>query len=199
MDAIRICRECLTIKPLAEFAKDGRKYRRRCLPCYNEVRRPSNRAFNRRRRSNPEYLEKQRVWGRNWGRSEKGHKTRNEHQRKARQNPVRAFSDRLSRLLRDALNSRGLKKAGRTRELLGYTPEALFKHLRRFIGKPCKWCGTEIYNWRNTAVDHKTPLCTAKTKEDILRLNKLTNLRLIHYVCNSEKGSRLLTKAPKSK
>lgn len=199
MDAVRTCRECLAEKPLVEFAKDGRKYRRRCLPCYNTVRRPTNRERNKKRRTNPEYLDKQRVWGRNWNRTPKGRQTRNTHQRKARENPVRAFSDRLSHLLRDALNSRGIKKDGRTRDLLNYTPEALFEHLRKFIGHPCKWCGTEIYNWLRTAIDHKIPLCTAKTKEDVLRLNRLTNLRLLHFVCNLEKGSRLLTKAPKPK
>lgn len=191
-----MCKDCGASELLVEFAKSRGKNRLRCLACYNARQRPANRARNKKRYQNPDYKERLRAWQRRWNKTPRGRTSRARNKRHQRENPVMAFADRLSGLLRKALNERGIRKDKRTRELVGYSPEDLYNHLRKYIGKKCGWCGTEIYNWMNCSIDHIIPLHTAKTKEDVLKLNELSNLRLLHFDCNLKKGGKLPTKKP---
>ena len=60
--------------------------------------------------------------------------------------------------------------------------------------KICKKCGIEKWNWKYLSkvhVDHIVPLKTAKTENDIIRLNHYTNLQLLKAEYNLHKGAKL--------
>lgn len=110
--------------------------------------------------------------------------------KKRREDPVYAFGDRLRSLMRSAWYDIDQPKPGKTFELLGYSHIDLYTHLLRFLNQACLGgCGTilvkEICN-----IDHILPLASAKTSEDILRLNRLENLRLLCEPCNLHKISQ---------
>lgn len=188
MDAVRICKVCHVLKFLTDFAKDGIYYRWTCLSCYRRKNFSRNRARNYQ---NPEYLAKQRIRQRRWNKTPAGRQSKARQKRHQRENPVVMLADRLSSLLRSTFRKRGIKKDRRTRELLGYGPGELYRHLRWYINRPCGWCGKKIVLGEMAAIDHIVPLRTAKTKEEVLKLNALKNLRLLHAGCNLKKGGKL--------
>ena len=112
--------------------------------------------------------------------------------KKRRENPLNVFKAHISIRLWGALLRIGGQKAGRrTEELLGFTKQALHDHLISFLDKPCGWCTIPLMSLTETSIDHIIPICTAKTEAEVISLNQLPNLRLVHKVCNSMKGSKL--------
>lgn len=107
---------------------------------------------------------------------------------KKRQDPIGNLSNRLRLSMRKAYRKGGVSKTGRTFSLLGYTPKQLYNHLSVFYTQPCQRCGSDIDSL-NAHMDHILPIGTAKTEEDIIRLNQLGNLRMICSVCNLKKIS----------
>lgn len=111
--------------------------------------------------------------------------------RKRKQNPIYNLGDRVRAALKYALKHRGLTKQGSSFELLGYTPVELHEHLVKYLGQPCVCCNIAVVSMESCHLDHKIPICTASSTEDVLQLNRLSNLRLICPKCNMMKGGRL--------
>lgn len=125
----------------------------------------------------------------------KGRADCNRRQRKflaaRRKDPIWQFRKRLSTRLRHSFNSLGLKKASTTDKLLGYNALALWQHLKVFLDKPCGWCGVILtLKLDELAIDHIVPISSGKTEQEIITLNALENLRLIHGVCNAQKHAK---------
>jgi len=119
-------------------------------------------------------------------------KERNEHERNKRKtDPLSKFKADIRVLVYRAFKNLKLIKGGKTFELLGYTPKELYIHLMSFVNKPCVYnkCNIEeLITVENSQNDHIIPTCIAETKEDIIKLNQLNNLRLIHVECNLKKS-----------
>lgn len=105
------------------------------------------------------------------------------HNARRRANPVTCFADRIRVRLRTALNSKGYVKKSKTYGRLGYTQADLYRHLSSYFGSPCEICGFML-TMGNAEIDHIVPLYTAKSEEDVWKLNMLDNLRLICGDCN---------------
>lgn len=104
--------------------------------------------------------------------------------------PIKVLEDRIRTRLRKVLNERGLNKRRKTFELLGYMPQELWAHLEPYLGKHCECgCGT-IVELDSCHIDHIIPLLNARTEEELIELNALTNLRLICASCNLHREKR---------
>ena len=107
-------------------------------------------------------------------------------QRDRRKNdPVLAMQARLSRLHRHALSSVGEIKSSSTFDLLGYTPREFKEHIEKQFTDGMGW-----HNMDQWQIDHITPSSEAVTKEDVIRLNQLFNLRPVWARENNKKKNK---------
>lgn len=109
---------------------------------------------------------------------------------KVKNDPLYRLSQRLRRLIKIACRKKGLIKRKSTFKLLGFTPMDVFNALKQYLDKPCIICGVVIIDILSSSshLDHIIPISVAKTMEDIIRLNQLSNLRLICRTCNIKKS-----------
>jgi hypothetical protein len=104
--------------------------------------------------------------------------------------PVYKMKVSIRKLLVKVMNG---SKSQRCEEILGCSYSDLHKHIESQFEPWMTWenkgkySGTLNYGWD---VDHIIPLCTAKTVEDIIRLNHYTNLRPLcsHVNRNIKRG-----------
>lgn len=105
--------------------------------------------------------------------------------RRTRNRIIRDPLFRLSRRIRSAIglhiSKRGYTKKSKTAEILGCTFEQFKQHLESKFELWMSWdnygkfkSGEINYGWD---IDHIIPISTAKTEEDVIRLNHYTNLQ----------------------
>lgn len=209
------CKECQR-KCNAEQKDNRRKFyqRRREDSEYKEIVRRASAKYNRSskgreasRRNHDKFKESELIGGRKYYSKHRQHRIdytrqwRLDNPQKARQyvrrymakrknNPLFNFADRLRRLVRKSWARQVTTKRGKTFDLLGYTPQALLDHLSMFLNKLCCSCGNITITIANSHIDHIIPVKTIKTKEDVVTINSLDNLRLICAKCNLIKGAK---------
>jgi hypothetical protein len=109
--------------------------------------------------------------------------------KKRQDDPLLNLSMRIRCAIKKSFRKTFLPKRKRTFEYLGYSNMDLFIHLKEFLDKPCIICSTIIVVMNNSNIDHIIPLCIATSENDIVKLNQLSNLRLICKACNAAKIS----------
>lgn len=109
------------------------------------------------------------------------------------------FSRKIRRVIIRAFKQLNMIKNGKTFKLLGYAPQDLNNKMVSYINSVCEECNITIIDINNSAMDHIIPMCSASSKEDIIKLNQLNNLRLICRHCNSIKLSQDLKFKKKQK
>lgn len=111
---------------------------------------------------------------------------RKEFNKKKRQSdPMFLVIGRLRSRIRSALNGYGWEKNKSTGEMLGCSREHFVKHIEALF--------TDGMGWHNRIewhLDHIIPLASAKTLEEMEKLNHYTNLQPLWARENLSKGSR---------
>lgn len=102
-----------------------------------------------------------------------------------RADPIAVMHARLSRLHRHALAQVGAIKSSRTFTELGYSVKQFVDHIEKQFVRGMGW-----ENLRDWQIDHIVPISEAKTAEDVVALNQLSNLRPMWSHENSAKRSR---------
>lgn len=113
-------------------------------------------------------------------RASRAEKFKNDH--------IAHMSHRIRGLVTTALRAKGKKKSSRTEEILGCTIEQFIVHLEKQFCKGMSW-----ENRRKWHIDHILPMASAKTEEDVIKLNHFTNLRPLWAKDNLEKRDKILT------
>jgi len=103
--------------------------------------------------------------------------------------PIFRISLNFKNMIRRAFKTKKILKDSKTFEMLGFSSQNLYKHLHQYIDKSCKECNV-IITLENSHIDHIKPKRLAKSKEDIIELNQLINLRLICSQCNLKKNGK---------
>jgi hypothetical protein len=107
-------------------------------------------------------------------------------QRNRRKNcPVRGMQSRLSRLHRHALKKIGSLKTSPTFLQLGYTVNDFVEHIEKQFLKGMTWNNMNLWQ-----IDHIIPISSAKTIEDVIALNQLSNLRPMWAKENNKKKNK---------
>jgi len=100
--------------------------------------------------------------------------------------PVYAMSVRIYGLISVSIRNGGYTKKSSTLNILGCSYEEFKRHIeRQFLPR---------MNWDNRSewhIDHIIPIATAKTEEDVIRLNHFTNLRPLWAKDNIAKGAKV--------
>jgi len=103
-------------------------------------------------------------------------------------NPVAVMHSRLSRLHRWAIAKVGAIKSSPTFEQLGYTVDEFVAHLEKQFLPNMGW-----HNMGEWQIDHITPISTAKTVDDVVALNQLSNLRPLWSKENNQKKNKIVS------
>lgn len=101
--------------------------------------------------------------------------------------PIYSFKRRIKLALWRAFRKLSINKSKTTLAYLGYSKQDLSDKLSPYIGSNCESCSDVIITMKNSHMDHIIPMCSAKSEEDVIKLNQLYNLRLICQGCNLKK------------
>lgn len=112
-----------------------------------------------------------------------------EAQIKKRQDPFYKLKDSIRNRVRASMKSKGLSKNNKTLEILGCTFEEFKLHMENQFQDWMTWDNhgnpkDGVFEPNKTwDIDHIIPITTAKTEDDVYRLNHYTNLQpLCSYV-----------------
>lgn len=90
------------------------------------------------------------------------------------------ITERVRGLIKDAFRRNGYSKNSKTQEILGCTFDELKKYIESKWQTWMDWNNYGKYNGQlnyGWDLDHIIPLCTAKTKEEIIKLSHHSNLQ----------------------
>lgn len=87
------------------------------------------------------------------------------------------------------MKQRGYKKESNTFEIIGCGPVELKKYIESMFIKGMSWENYGRFGWH---IDHKIPLDSGKTKEEIYKLCHYTNLQPMWWKDNLEKGKKII-------
>lgn len=102
-----------------------------------------------------------------------------------RTDPIFNMKKRISGRLRNALSSNGFTKKSTTGDVLGCTWEEFKVYFESKFTVDMSWENRHLWH-----IDHIMPLETAKTEEEIIKLNHYTNLQPLWGKENIQKGAR---------
>lgn len=130
-----------------------------------------------------ENREKSRDYTRAWARKNRGQSAA--YARKRRECHIYSTQARLGRRVREVIGSLDAVKSSNTFDMLGYTPQELTNHIERQFVKGMGWDNRDKWH-----IDHIVPISTAKTIEDVIALNQLSNLRPLWAHENLSKSAK---------
>lgn len=109
---------------------------------------------------------------------------------KVQNDPILRLKRNLRNMIKDAFKKKKFKKSKKLEEICCCTIDELIEHLINTyeINYNEKWDWSFV---NDVHIDHKKPLATAKTEEDIIKLNHYTNLQLLKAKDNLKKGAKL--------
>ena len=101
--------------------------------------------------------------------------------------PFYKFKHNVKNLIKESFKKKFSRKKSRTESILGCNFEVLQAHLwKTAVQNYGFYC--PIYKYE---IDHKIPLATAKSEEDIIKLNHYTNLQYLYPSDNNRKSAKL--------
>jgi hypothetical protein len=104
--------------------------------------------------------------------------------------PLFALSVNVRGRIKSYLKHKGIKKANiKTFDMIGCTPIELKKYLEEQFTEGMSWSN---YSFRGWHIDHIIPLSSAKTLEEVIKLNHYTNLRPLWGIENMKKGKKII-------
>ena len=115
-------------------------------------------------------------------------KTKNHYYKKrVNSDPLFKFSKYLRSRVCDTFRKQKIRKNGKTEELLGVSFDLAKQHITKLFKKGMSW-----KNYGKWHVDHKIPLSSAKTEEEMELLCHYTNLQPLWAKENLEKSNKII-------
>lgn len=115
--------------------------------------------------------------------------------KKLKDNPLFKIKRNIGRAITRALKLNKIDKKQRTIIILGCSLEQFKKHIEKQFESWMTWdnYGMYIKNTERTwNIDHIIPISSAKTEEDIIKLNHFTNLRPLCSLENNIKNNNII-------
>jgi hypothetical protein len=109
--------------------------------------------------------------------------------------PIFKLSGNLRRRLSSYIKYKGFSRkiSESTQKMIGCSPQELRDYLESKFIDGMSW---DNYGYDGWHLDHIIPLCTANTKEEVIKLNHYTNLQPLWAVDNMRKGGRIIKSPP---
>ena len=134
--------------------------------------------------NNPDY---HKEYSKKWRKSNPGY-----NKKRKQTNPLIKLHHSISDAYYRGIKSINGIKSNKTLDVLGLESWNLFKeHIEKQWEEGMSW---ENYgrNFKNNwSIDHIIPISSAKTEEEIKKLNHYTNLRPMWHIDNVKKGSKI--------
>lgn len=187
------CSKCKELKPLDSFNKDSQKIDKKQSHC----RLCNSHKCNSWRHDNPD---KFKLSVDNWKDNNKGYWVEwnqlNPHyntlwfRKEIKTNPTFKLSSNIRSLIgmsfKNVLNNT-YKKGKKTEEILGCTLEEFINYLQSLFIE-----GMTLENHGEWEMDHIIPISSAKTEEEIYKLNHYTNFQPLWKEDNRKKSNKML-------
>ena len=188
-----ICLQCNK-----EFIPDGRQ-----KICSKECVRQRKRLIDKKYHQSDKYKvylksDAKKVSGLNFYHSNKVkiNVKRNIYQNERRKtDPLFKLTVNMRGRLNEFLKTKNLKKNNKTFTMVGCTPKFLKKHLEKQFHhhpdtyQPMNWLNHTVHGWH---IDHRIPLDSAKSQEDVIKLCHYTNLQPMWAKYNIKKGNKII-------
>lgn len=183
------CDLCLQEKHRTFFYKKNPLIiKKKCHDCTKKEsfskRKKSNKLRNEKIKQNPVLLRKKYDTVKTWRKNNK-EKINNYIKNKTKNDTLFAFTRSARLLICNAFKRKNAIKIKKTVEILGCSIPYFKKHIESNFKDGMSWINRNKWH-----IDHKKPLCTAKTIDDIIELNHYTNLQPLWAIDNLKKGGR---------
>lgn len=174
----------------AEFRKkeiDREMQKRSIDPEYKSKRNSTSRKCYHVRKLDSEYISYRKEQNKHWNQSEQGRTwVKNYVAKRLKQNSLVLISSRLRSRIKEAFRKSGYTKRSKTFEIIGCSFDELKTHIEKQFLPNMNWNNKNLWH-----IDHIIPLATAKTEDELIALNHMTNLRPIWAKDNLQKNSKL--------
>ena len=201
----KVCKKCLIEKPLTCFYKQKRNkdgYWNSCSDCdkkkYRENVEERKNKISEYRKNNQEKVKesKKKYYYEN---REKILKQKQDYGKKNiekrrvylyhryHNNEIYKISNNIRTRIRIFLKTKNISKNNTTNKIVGCTPEFLKNYLEKKFTDEMSW-----ENYGKWHIDHKIPLSSAKTEEEVYKLCHYTNLQPLWSKDNLSKGDKIL-------
>jgi hypothetical protein len=206
---MKICTRCKELKGIAEYNKAASKedgFDHKCRSCAREMNRiryqDKKEAIKQQvrewRQNNKEkkreidrlysiknrevILKNRREWKKSTGYYKKQHQI-------VMSDPILKFAANIRSLVVASFSrgSRKFRKESRTVEILQCSLDFFLQHIQEKFTE-----GMTLENHGEWHLDHITPLATAVTQEDVIRLNHYTNFQPLWAKDNLSKGKKII-------
>lgn len=114
---------------------------------------------------------------------------RNYSKKRMKEDEIFNLRTKVRGRLKSFLKIRNITKRNQTFSIVGCTPEELRIHLEKQFKEGMTW---ELFKQSKIHIDHRTPLSSAKTEEEIYKLCHYTNLQPLWAEENMKKGSKII-------
>jgi len=189
--------------------KTGRVYLCKQKSCANGLRFVSVAEFEKRRQYGKNYsksfsyVEKQKVirntdekrkmrneYGKKFRTSDAQKKRASDYAKKRRsEDAMFCITGRIRARVNESLRKNGYTKKSKLTQILGCSIEVFRLHLESKFKEGMNWENRSMWE-----IDHVIPIASAKSEEDVVRLNHYTNLVPLWTLDNRKKGSKMDTK-----
>ena len=103
-------------------------------------------------------------------------------------NPIYKLISNVRERTKDFLNYKKHNQNSHITDVIGCSPKKLKEHIQNQFKDGMSWDNYGFYGWH---IDHKIPLSSAKTEEEIYKLCHYTNLQPLWAEDNLKKGSKI--------
>jgi hypothetical protein len=152
--------------------KTGKKYR-------ESNRESKNKYLKEWRQKNSEEIKKYR---------------RKKYKQTRKNNPLFKLKENIKRLIRQSFKAKNHTKKTNSSKIIGCSFEQFKIHIEQQFDSWMNWNNYGVYKInsnRTWQIDHIVPLATAKTEEDIIKLNHYMNLRPLCSKENLDKRDKI--------
>jgi hypothetical protein len=183
---MKVCKKCNLEKDLSEFyfRKDSSKYRNDCKECFGSNTKD-------RRLENPDYMKNYlKEW--NIKNPEYNSSYCKEWRLKNPKSYINYYNDRIKvdnlfkvrqsirKTISSSFRNTSFRKSSKTAIILGCSFEEFKLYLESMFEPWMNWENKGLYNGKlnyGWDIDHKIPVSSATTEEELVRLNHYTNLQ----------------------
>lgn len=172
--------------------KDNPKYKERNRRYYQENK-EAYKARYEKYKQDPEFMANKKVKAKEWEEANKERRLENKRKRRKirrKIDPIFKMKNNIRCRLYHILKTKEYKKQQNTIDFLGCSWEVLWNHLNQTFeanyGMPREWLSSFEYE-----IDHIIPLSSAKSLEEVIKLNHYTNLQILTKEDNRQKSANL--------
>lgn len=183
---MKTCKVCLIEKDDSEFRSRTSKTRKE--PFHLSTCKECERGKDRDRyKSNPEaYKEKQKKYRPTP--KKKKLISKKEYYHSTKNKPLNIITRSVRRRLQKYLDKFEVRKDSKTFKHVGCSPQELKQYIESLFTEGMCWENYGLFGWH---IDHKVPLSSANTLDEMLKLNHYTNLQPLWWTDNLSKGKKV--------